>query len=43
MTAVLKCVVTKISTQNDFFFNTFSSYWGITTGIISLEPVHFTY
>lgn len=42
MTAVLKCVVTKISTQNDFF-NTFSSYWGITTGVISLEPVYFTY
>lgn len=42
MTAVLKCVVTKITPQNDFL-NTFSSYWGITAGVISLEPVHLMY
>lgn len=42
MTAVPKCVVTKIATQNDFL-DMFSSYWGITAGVISLEPVHFMY
>lgn len=42
MTAVLKCVVTKITPQDDFL-NTFSSYWGITAGVISLEPVHLMY
>lgn len=42
MTAALKCVATKTATQNDFL-NIFSSYWGITAGVISLEPVHLLY
>lgn len=41
MTAVLKCIVKKISTQN--ISNTLFSYQGITAGVISLGPVHFTY